>query len=305
MLFLGWLIGLLFGAVLGGAVLVVLSLRIPVSFGPLYGLIGALPLVATVVLIVLVYLAAYALATVSLAPLLPAVTFPLTTPCLPPGCASVRIAPPPGERFGRGLLIGMTAGLNSVFLLLLPVGGLVLSVWALVIVSLSTITPLARNRTYQGFLGWTGWLLPVSYLATAVGLLLFVVNAPLALAQGGLAAFRIDWTSGVIETAGGLVGLPIFAGRFLGFSLGNFNFLFAPGLQDSFFCCGLSSHEVGHTLNTAALGGVVLWINAIDENILPGRMNFAYGELAAESHAQGLPPNPGARHKGFFITLWG
>jgi len=174
-----------------------------------------------------------------------------------------------------------------------------------VMVSLAMITIVALSPVYQGFLGWTAWLLPLSHLATAVGLLLFVLNAPLAFAGGGIAAFRIDWTTGVIESAGGLVGLPMFAGRFLGFSLGNFNFLFAPGLQDSFFGSGLSSHESGHTLNTAVFGGVVLWINAIDENVLPGRMNFAYGELAADSHAQGLPAIPGALHNDFFITLWG
>jgi len=167
------------------------------------------------------------------------------------------------------------------------------------------ITGVALSRVYQGFLAWTAWLLPVSYPATAVGLLLFVLNAPFALAAGGFAAFRIDWTTGVIESAGGLVGLPIFAGTFLGFSLGNFNFLFAPGHQDTFVGSGLSSHETGHTLNTAAFGGVMLWINAIDENILPRRANLAYGELAAESHAQGLPAIAGAPHNYFFITLWG
>jgi hypothetical protein len=302
-IFVGWLIGLLFGTVLALATLVALSVPIPVFLGPLSSLIGSSPLLVTLGLIMLVYLAAYTLATLSLAPLLPAVTLPLAGSVI--STAPVRLPPAPGERFARGFCLGLTASMNSVFLSRVLGAGALLGAWALVIGSLAMITRVALSRVYQGFLAWTAWLLPVSYPATAVGLLLFVLNAPFALAAGGFAAFRIDWTTGVIESAGGLVGLPIFAGRFLGFSLGNFNFLFTPGHQDSFVESGLSSHETGHTLNTAAFGGVVLWINAIDENILPRRANLAYGELAAESHAQGLPPIAGAPHNYFFITLWG
>jgi hypothetical protein len=272
---------------------------------PLPQSLGALPLILVLALITLVYLAAYVLATVSLAPLLPAVAFPLPFPLPPLGGAPVRLPTAAGERFARGVSLGMTASMNAILLSLVPSGGELLAFWAFVLISLATMRQVALSGVYKGLLGWTAWLLPVSYLATAVGLLLFLLNAPFALAAGGIAAFRIDWTTGTIESAGGLVGLPIFAGRFLGFSLGNFNFLFAPGLQDSFSGSGVSSHEIGHSLNTAAFGGVVLWINAVDENILPRRMNLAYGELAAESHAQGLPAIPGAPHHDFFITLWG
>jgi hypothetical protein len=47
----------------------------------------------------------------------------------------------------------------------------------------------------------------------------------------------------------------------------------------------------------------VLWINAIDENILPSSMNFAYGELTAEGRAQVMPTPPPLRPE-FFIRLW-
>jgi len=305
-IFLGWLIGLGLGAGLAVAVLVTLSLPVPPILLPLGPSLAGIPLLGLVLLTVLIYLAGYALATLSLTPLLPALTFPLGAPVPPAGGVSVPIGPPVGERFGRGMSVGVTAGLNSVFLLLVPLYGLVLSTWALVIVSLGIVTPLARSGIYQGFLGWSGWLLPVSYLATLVGLVLFLVNAPVAFAGAGLGAFRLDFTTGVVESAGGLLGIPALVGAFTGgFSLGNFNFLTSTGLQDSFIGRGLSSHETGHTLNTAAFGGVVLWINAVDENILPSRMNLAYGELVAESHAQGLPALAGTTRTDFFVRVWG
>ena len=103
----------------------------------------------------------------------------------------------------------------------------------------------------------------------------------------------MDFTTGVIETRGGLNG---FAG---GFTLGNFTFigsavpaaLFTPG---RFTAASISSHETGHTLNTAATGGIVLWINAIDQSVFPRRRNFAYGEMIAEGHSRGLPGIPAA-----------
>lgn len=306
-IFIGWLVGLVLGAMLAGASMLALALPLPTFLGP-FGLPVSLPIVAVLVLLVLVYVAAYALATRSLTPLLPPVTLPLTFPVPVPAGVSVPLPPTVGELVARGVAIGTTAALNASFLALVPLQGPVLSTWAFITVSLAIVTPVSRNRIYHGFLGWTGWLLPVSYVATAVGLLLFLVNAPFALAFGGLAAFRIDWSTGVIESSGGIVGMPFIPPTFGGFSLGNFNFLRLPGLQTGFLVNGLSSHETGHTLNTAALGGVVLWINAVDENVRPfRRLNIAYGELTAESHAQVLPPPPppAVGRAAFFVRSWG
>jgi len=76
------------------------------------------------------------------------------------------------------------------------------------------------------------------------------------------------------------------------------------GTGGGFLVSGTSSHEVGHTLNASAFGGVVLWINAIDENIPPFRkLNLAYGELTAEGHAQNMPTPPPLR-PAFFVSLW-
>ena len=75
------------------------------------------------------------------------------------------------------------------------------------------------------------------------------------------------------------------------------------GMQGGFRAPSVSSHETGHTLNTAAFGGVVLWINAVDENVPPfRRMNLAYGELGAESHTMVMP---GVPRNEFFVDIWG
>jgi hypothetical protein len=215
---------------------------------------------------------------------------------------SVRLAAAPGELFARGLMLGATAILNAMIVLLLPGAGPLLSIWCFLIISLAVAVPIGLSPFYQGFLGWSGWLFPMSWFATVVGLLLFIVNAPFAFAGAGIAAFRIDFSTGVIETTGGITNITGFAG---GFSLGNFTFLTPGSRQDSFLLRNLSSHETGHSLNTAALGGIVLWINAVDENVPPfAKLNVAYGELTADSHAQGLAPDVVPR-VDFFVTLWG
>ena len=68
-------------------------------------------------------------------------------------------------------------------------------------------------------------------------------------------------------------------------------------IQTPFNVPGLSAHETGHSLNTGALGGFFLWVNAIDENLPPFNNGArAYGELCAESHL------PGAGR--WFVNLW-
>src|SRR5262249_8965196 len=194
---------------------------------------------------------------IAIAPLLPGlvgvpVVFPLSVALNLP--AAPVVPPLGGELFGRGMLIGITASTNSILLSLVPVAGGILAPWALIVVSLAIVRGVAISRVYHAFLGWAAWLLPLSWIATAVGLLLFLFNAPFALVAGGLGAFRIDFTTGVIETTGGLAF--VFPG-YLGFSVGNFNFI-RPGSTGSFLAPSVSSHETGHALNTAAMGGIVL-----------------------------------------------
>jgi len=117
----------------------------------------------------------------------------------------------------------------------------------------------------------------------------------------GIGAFRIDFRTGVIETTGGIQAIVANAFGYPGapalngaFSLGNFNFVVPAtagpltGLasQSAFTGPTISAHEIGHTLNTSAMGGIVLWINAVDENLPPFNNGaLAYGELLAESHS--------------------
>jgi hypothetical protein len=318
-IFLGWVIGLALGALGVTALLLAVGVAVPafltafaVALASLIAALAPWLAVALAVLFLLAcFLMAYGIATASIAPLLPAatglptVTFPPPGGAfLVPGGAPVTIPATAGEFFARGLLIGLSAAINAVLLGLLPGAGAPLAVWAFILISLAAVVFVARSRVYQGFLGWSGWLFPLSYLATAVGLLLFIVNIPFAFAAFGIAAFAIDWTTGVIETRGGLAGITGFNG---GFSLGNLTFLAGtsattPGPAPARFATPtVSSHETGHSLNTAAAGGVVLWINAVDENIAPGRMNLAYGELAAEGHARNLPGPP---RNNFSLRLW-
>jgi hypothetical protein len=309
LILLGWLVGASSGVLLGIAFVVAFMLPIPSTpmfLTTLFGLpFASIPAVIVVLLIVLLYLLGYVIATLSIASALPAITAPLKASVRPPGPTSVMLPPRAGELFARSLMIGGTAALNAVMLTIMPVLGVVLALWAFVIISLALIRNIALNRFYQAFLGWSAWVFPMSYFATVVGWLLFMINAPFALAAGGIGAFRVDYRTGAVESAGGLVGIPALNGGFVGgFSLGNFNFLTSPLLQGSFSAQTLSAHESGHTLNTAAFGGVMLWINAVDENVPPfAKHNLAYGELTTESHAQAMAAPP--TRVSFFVNLWG
>lgn len=314
-IFLGWIVGLLLGAIVVLLPFLALGLAVPAFLSPFSTVLASAvallaPWVAVaiaVVLLVISYVAAYLIATASIAPLLPGLTgvptlaFPLAGNIATPAAVAVIVPATAGEFFARGMMVGLNALINAVLLSLVPVTGPFLAGWAFTVISLGAIIFVARNGAYQGFLGWSAWLFPVSHIATGVGLLLFGVNILFAFAMFGLGAFRIDWTTGVIETAGGLPTLLIpITGFTGGFSLGNFTFLTALPTPGDFLVPSLSSHETGHTLNTAAFGGIVLWINAVDENLTPRRVNLAYGELTAEGHANNLGP---ARND-YSLRLW-
>lgn len=304
-IFLGWIIGLLLGLIIVLLPILALGLTLPAFLSPISAVLAAIvatiatsvAITLAIVLLVVSYVTAYLIATASIAPSLPVLTgvpglaFPLPGKLATPAGVAVTVPATAGEFFARGMMIGLTAIINALILNLVPLSGPLLAGWAFIVISLGAIIFVARNIVYQGFLGWSAWLFPLSYIATGVGFLLFSVNILFAFVMFGLAALRIDWTTGVIETAGGLPTLLIpITGFTGGFSLGNFTFLTALPTPGDFLLPSLSSHETGHTLNTAAFGGIVLWINAIDENITPRRMNLAYGELTAEGHSNNLGP---------------
>ncbi len=198
-----------------------------------------------------------------------------------------------GEFFSRGVIIGAASSTN--FLVMSAIPWLAFAAPVILIVTLlALIPPIAGNRLYQRVLGALGWVLPLNYLMLPLGILLFIVAAPFAIASPG-GSVRWDWLTWTIETAGGAVlGATGFAG---GFNVGNFTFI-SPGVATSAFTTGISAHETGHTLSGAAFGGFFYWIGAVDENVLPLRRGTAaYSEMLAESHFSGPTGTP-------FIAMW-
>ncbi len=194
-----------------------------------------------------------------------------------------------GTAFGefmRGFMIGVNAGMNAVFATVLfgPVIGIALGV----INFLAAVDEVAANPVYQGILGWSSWLMPMSWLATGVGLAVFLINVvvgffahtvPNWFGVGGWDQARInsvsvDWGTGTIVMHGGM--FTIARG---GYNLGNFAYIHRDSAADA----SLIGHETGHTLNVAAFGSIFHYIGAIDENLV-GRFAGAYAEQLADSH---------------------
>ena len=319
-------------AALSGTPLAALIPAVSVLSGVLPGLlaaIGAVPAsVSAIVMILLalgaiffayfvVYFVGYLIASAAIAPLLPGLTgipgltFPIGGPLATPGDVPVTVPATPGEFFARGLMAGFNASVNLLLIMLLlpfdPFWVPIVASYAFLVISLVTIIVVARNRVYQGFLGWSGLLFPVSYLATLPGLLLFLFNTIASvIARSPGFTVTLDFTTGVVESSNGFIlRLSSFSG---GFSLGNFTFLMRTVPVAAFALPSTSSHETGHSLTTAAFGGVVLWINAVDENIAPfARFNLAYGELLAEGHSRVMaaaPASSPAPTPDYSLRLW-
>lgn len=121
--------------------------------------------------------------------------------------------------------------------------------------------------------------MPMSWLATAVGLIAFVLNViPAIFTLNMVDAVKIDslsldWKTGTIVLEGGWM----FAPNVLGFNLGNFAYI-GTGNSSS------TAHETGHTLSNAAFGSIFHFIGAIDENLIQSDPHDAYSEVIAESH---------------------
>ncbi len=179
--------------------------------------------------------------------------------------------------FMRGFMIGLNASMNATILTFMGAGSLGLAVG--VINFLAAFDTIANSEAYQGILGWSSWLMPMSWLATGIGLIFFLLNAVAAAftlnraAAVRIQSLSIDWGTGTIVTEGGFLFLPNFRG---GYNLGNFAFV-TPGSN-------VVDHETGHTLNVAAFGSIFHFIGAIDQNGVQANPQDAYAERLAESN---------------------
>jgi RHS repeat-associated protein len=207
--------------------------------------------------------------------------------------ASANAGTGPGEFF-RGFMIGFNAAMNVGLGALVwgPGIGLALGV----INFLAAFNSISGNKVYQGILGWSSWLMPMSWGVTLVGLVVTLINLVAAgvtwngswfSASGAkIDSISVDWGTGTIVMTGGWIRAPSWAA---GFNLGNFAYL-DPGSS-------AQAHETGHTLVNAAFGSIFNAYSAIDDSI----NHTSYGEHLAESHTS----NPANPDQGTWWHMWG
>jgi RHS repeat-associated protein len=197
-----------------------------------------------------------------------------------------------GEGALRGALIGFTAGVNAFIggALGAIIFGSYVGAALGVITFLSIIPPIAKSDVYQGILGWTSYLMPMSWPGHAIGLAVFALNVVGYLVTFGqvdyckITDMKVDWKTGTIATLGGWASHVIPPGTDAG-SIGGFAF-FNPD-KVSTISDDLLDHEAGHMLNNAAFGWFQVY-NVFD----PRSHDDQYFEQLAESNApssRGLP----------------
>lgn len=210
--------------------------------------------------------------------------------------ASETAGTPFGE-FMRGFMIGLNSGLNAIIagVIFGPAIGVALGV----INFLAAFDTIANSSVYQGILGWSSWLMPMSWLATGIGLVFFLLNViPMIFTGNQVEAVKIhslsiDWGTGTIVMEGGWTYLSGFRG---GYNLGNFAYI-TPGST-------VTDHETGHTLNVAAFGSIFHFIGAIDENAIQSTPADAYAERLADSHDPNGPTDRAASGEDPVIPAW-
>ena len=199
----------------------------------------------------------------------------------------------PNSAFGqfmRGFMIGFNAGMNGVLASAIfgPTVGIALGV----INFLAAFDGIAENSVYQGILGWSSWLMPMSWGATGLGLVFYAFNlivAGITFQQWDAAKIdrlAIDWKTGTIVMVGGLIK------NGTAYNLGNFVVMNQTWLDNpaSGGYDAVLNHETGHTLNVAAFGtafAICDMFGAIGSGVND------YGERIAESHTnRGRPTIP-------------
>jgi RHS repeat-associated protein len=203
-----------------------------------------------------------------------------------------------GEFF-RGFMIGFNAGLNAAIGVALfgPFIGVALGV----VNFLAAFDTVAGNKVYQGILGWSSWIMPMSWLATGIGLVMFVINLiAAAVTWNGswygsgahIDSIHIHWETGTIVMKGGMIG----AAGGEAFDVGNFAFINSNSPDPS----GDELHETGHALNVAAFGSIFHLIPGVIEQQTSSD-GESYSEHLAESHN----PTPKDPASGTWWHMWG
>lgn len=198
--------------------------------------------------------------------------------------------------FMRGWLVGLNASMNALLTISLFGGaaaGIVIGLALGTLNLLTVFSPISRNHVFQGCLGWINWLMPMSWLIVALGLVFYAISGLLHAVSGGKVPYLqiqqvgIDWKTGTFFMRGGLIANLNYLDT--AFNMGNFSFVdYKSGAWHV-------DHEAGHTLNLAAFGCVFHLIGAFDENATPRGAN-ALSERLAESHASGA--------SGSNIPMW-
>ncbi len=184
-----------------------------------------------------------------------------------------------GEWF-RGSMVGLNAGLNGILLYLL-FGNFLLAGAIMCILAAGSSLVISRNRFYHFLLGWTNWLLPMSWLVTGLGLLIFAINitlAPLGFLFG-IDRLKVQLglhvSSSSVIMYGGMIR-PLL--QFNGFNMGNFIFI-NPGRES------LLIHEIGHLFSLSVMGWIFHYIGGVDEGFIQADSKNALAEYFADSYS--------------------
>ncbi len=201
----------------------------------------------------------------------------------------------------RGFLIGMNAAANFTIWFWIfdgsnPLVGAILGGFVALVNLLTVFAPITQTQFFQGILGWSNWLMPMSWPIVALGFLFTLFSLLLAAVTGfqvrylKLMGFRVDWKTGTFFIKGGLVSNLNYLDT--AFNMGNFSFV------DMNASAWHIDHEAGHNLNLATFGWAFHLIGALDENLIPGRGVYAYAERMADSN------DPTTTLKSTNIPMW-
>jgi RHS repeat-associated protein len=205
-----------------------------------------------------------------------------------------------GEFF-RGFMIGLNAGLNAAFLAMMGPIGVVIGIFVGVTIFLGSIDAVANNEVYQGILGWSNWLMPMSWLVLGLGAIMWILNGlghivlwwiP-QLWGGGVQYFRItgfkmDWSTGMLATRGGWIA--------------NLNTIDTAYNMGAFAYVDTNSsgwhldHEAGHNLSLGAFGSIFHFVGFIHE-MGTSAGSGAFSEQIADS-------NDPAVGSGSSVPMW-